>query len=80
MYQIKSVCDAHGVQVPDIYTEFGNFTVGESGATIFKVLDVKQQNDRECWYMIDNSFMTSLPDTWGLHQRFILFPINKWNE
>ena len=80
VYQVKSVCDAHGVPVPDIYTEFGNFTVGESGATIFKVLDVKQQNDRECWYMIDNSFMTCLPDTWGLHQRFILFPINKWNE
>ncbi len=78
--QIKTVCDAHGVPVPDIYTEFGNFTVGESGATIFKVLDVKQQNDRECWYMIDNSFMTTLPDTWGLNQRFILLPINRWND
>ncbi len=33
--QIKTVCDAHGVPVPDIYTEFGNFTVGGSGATIF---------------------------------------------
>ena len=73
--QIKTVCESHGVPVPDIYTEFGNFTVGESGATI-----VKQQNDRECWYMIDNSFMTTLPDTWGLNQRFILFPINKWND
>ena len=73
--QIKTVCEAHGVPVPDIYTEFGNFTVGESGATIFKV-----QNDRECWYMIDNSFMTTLPDTWGLNQRFILLPINKWND
>ena len=78
--QVKTVCDAHGVPVPDLYTEFGNFTVGESGATIFKVLDVKQQNDRECWYMVDNSFMTTMPDTWGLNQRFILFPINKWNE
>ncbi len=78
--QIKTVCDMHGVPVPDIYTEFGNFTVGESGATIFKVLDVKQQNDRECWYMVDNSFMTTMPDTWGLNQRFILLPINKWNE
>ncbi len=80
VYQIKSVCDAHGVPVPDIYSEFGNFTVGESGATIFKVLDVKQQNDRECWYMLDSSFMTTMPDTWGLNQRFILFPINKWND
>lgn len=80
VYQIKAVCDAHGVPVPDIYSEFGNFTVGESGATIFKVLDVKQQNDRECWYMVDNSFMTTMPDTWGLNQRFILLPVNKWND
>ena len=78
--QIKVNCNAMGVEEPDIFTEFGSFTVGESGATIFKILDIKQQNDREKWYMIDNSFMTCLPDTWGLNQRFILLPINKWNE
>ena len=38
------------------------------------------EEDRERWYMIDNSFMTTLPDTWGIKQRFILLPINKWNE
>lgn len=78
--QIKSACNAHGVAEPHIYTEFGSFTVGESGATIFKILDIKQQNDRERWYMIDNSFMTTMPDTWGLNQRFILLPINKWED
>ncbi len=77
--QIKSICDQRGVPEPNIFTEFGSFTVGESGATIFKVLDVKQQNDRERWYMVDSSFMTTLPDTWGIKQRFILLPINKWN-
>ncbi len=35
------------VPVPDIYTEFGSFTVGESGAVIYSVLGEKQQNDRE---------------------------------
>ncbi|MCD8312622.1 MAG: arginine decarboxylase, partial [Bacteroidales bacterium] len=78
--QIKTMCNARGVTEPDIFTEFGSFTVGESGATIFQILDVKQQNDRERWYMIDNSFMTTLPDTWGIHQKFILLPINKWND
>lgn len=78
--QIKIMCNARGVQEPNIFTEFGSFTVGESGATIFQILDVKQQNDRERWYMIDNSFMTTLPDTWGIKQRFILLPINKWHE
>lgn len=76
--QIKSICDQRGVPEPNIFTEFGSYTVGESGATIYSVLDVKQQNDRERWYMVDSSFMTTLPDTWGIKQRFILLPINKW--
>ena len=78
--QIKTMCNARGVDEPNIFTEFGSFTVGESGATIFQILDVKQLIDRERWYMIDNSFMTTLPDTWGIKQRFILLPVNKWNE
>lgn len=77
--QIKSICDSRGVREPNIFTEFGSFTVGESGATIFQILDVKQQNDRERWYMVDSSFMTTLPDTWSIKQRFILLPINKWD-
>ena len=78
--QIKSICDQRGVIEPNVFTEFGSYTVGESGATIFQVLDVKQQNDRERWYMVDSSFMTTLPDTWGIKQRFILLPINKWDS
>ncbi|MHC1691029.1 MAG: arginine decarboxylase [Bacteroidales bacterium] len=78
--QIKSICQQRGVAEPNIFTEFGSFTVGESGATIYQVMGQKQQNDRERWYMVDSSFMTTLPDTWGIKQRFILLPINKWNE
>jgi arginine decarboxylase len=78
--QIKSICQQRGVPEPNIFTEFGSFTVGESGATIYQVMGQKQQNDRERWYMVDSSFMTTLPDTWGIKQRFILLPINKWNE
>ena len=55
--QIKLMCNARGVAEPNIFTEFGSFTVGESGATIFQILDMKQQNDRERWYMIDSSIM-----------------------
>ena len=47
--QIKMMCNARGVAEPNIFTEFGSFTVGESGATIFQILDMKQQNDRERW-------------------------------
>lgn len=77
--QIKNVCEQHGVPEPDIFTEFGSFTVGESGAVLYSVLDQKQQNDRELWNMIDSSFMTTLPDSWAINQRFILLPINRWD-
>ena len=30
--------------------------------------------------MIDSSFITALPDTWGIKQKFILLAINKWSQ
>jgi arginine decarboxylase len=78
--QIKATCEQHKVPEPNIFTEFGSFTVGESGAVLYSVLDQKQQNDRELWNMIDSSFMTTLPDSWAINQRFILLPINHWEK
>ncbi|MDE6307522.1 MAG: arginine decarboxylase, partial [Bacteroidales bacterium] len=78
--QIKTICNQHGVPEPHIFTEFGSFTVGESGATLFSILNQKLQNDRELWYMIDSSFMTTLPDTWGINQRYIMLAVNHWDK
>jgi arginine decarboxylase len=78
--QVKRVCTDNDIPEPDIFTEFGSFTVGESGGALFSILHQKQQNDREKWNMIDSSFMTNLPDTWAINQRFIMLPINRWNE
>lgn len=77
---IKDACTKEEVPDPDIYTEFGRYTVGESGAIIFKVLEQKQQNDTESWYIIDNSLMNTIPDAWSIHEKFILLPVNKWNN
>ena len=77
--KVQSTCEQEGVPTPDIFTEFGSFTVAESGAHIFSVLAEKQQNDSERWYMIDNSLMTTMPDAWGINARFILMPVNKWS-
>ena len=77
---IKESCDESKIPEPDIYTEFGKYTVGESGAIFFSVIGQKQQNDAELWYMIDNSLMTTLPDSWGISERFILLPVNNWEN
>lgn len=78
--QIKTTCEEAEVDVPNIFTEFGSFTVGESGGAIYQVLYQKQQNDREKWNMINSSFITTLPDTWAINKRFILMAVNRWND
>lgn len=78
--QIKQMCNNAGIEEPDIFTEFGSFTVGESGATFFSISDQKKQNDRENWNIIDGSFMTSLPDSWAINKKFIMLAANRWND
>ncbi len=78
--KIKSACTESNIEEPDIFTEFGKYTVGESGAIIFSVLEEKQQNDSETWYMVDNSLMNTIPDAWSILEKFILLPINKWEN
>ncbi len=78
--QIQEFCEQEEVDVPNIFTEFGSFTVGESGGAIYEVLYQKQQNDREKWNMINSSFITTLPDTWAINKRFVMLPINRWYD
>jgi len=78
--QVKQICNAEGIEEPHIFTEFGSYTVGESGATFYSIMGEKKQNDREKWYMIDSSFMTTLPDAWAINKRFIMLAINNWDH
>lgn len=77
---VKETCEREQIEEPNIYTEFGKYTVGESGAVIFEVLQQKQQNDTELWYIINNSLMNTIPDAWSINEKFILLPVNKWNN
>lgn len=80
VFYIKTICESRKQPVPNIITEFGSFTVGESGGMLYSIIGQKQQNDKELWYMIDSSFITTLPDTWGIGQKFILLAINHWDH
>ncbi len=77
---IKKACDEEDLPHPNLFTEFGSFTVGESGIMLYSILNQKQQNDRELWYMINNSFMTTLPDVWAIDQRYPMLSINHWDK
>ncbi len=77
---LKNICDGQDVETPNIFTEFGTFTVAESAAALYSIVSEKQQNDAEKWFMIDSSIITTLPDTWGIGQRFIMLAINRWDK
>lgn len=77
---IKAACEEAEIDEPDVFTEFGKYTVGESGAIIFSVLEQKHQNDAELWYMVDNSLMNTIPDAWSINEKFIMLPVNKWEN
>ncbi|MCB0794636.1 MAG: arginine decarboxylase [Flavobacteriales bacterium] len=76
--RIKDICSENRVTDPHLFSEFGSFTVSDSGVTLFSILYQKKQNDKERWNMIDGSFMTTLPDTWAISKRFIMLPVNNW--
>lgn len=80
VYYIKAICENRGVPVPNLFTEFGSFTVGESGGMLYSIIGQKEQNDKELWYMINSSFITTLPDTWGIGQKFIMLAVNHWDK
>jgi arginine decarboxylase len=42
-------------------------------------LSTRSLNDKELWYMIDGSFITQLPDSWGMNQKYIMLPVNNWD-
>lgn len=78
--QVKQICNQNNVSEPHLFTEFGSYTVGESGAMLYSIVNQKKQNDRELWNMIDSSFMTTLPDTWAINQRYVFLAINNWES
>ena len=78
--QIQARCEEAEVEVPHLFTEFGRFSVGESGGALYEILYQKQQNDREKWNMINSSFITTLPDTWAINKRFVMLPLNRWQD
>lgn len=77
---VYEFCQNQQLPHPHIFTEFGHFTVESSGAMLYKVQGIKRQAERAYWYMIDDSFLTTLPDTWGLKAEFLILPLNHWDK
>lgn len=74
----KAACEKYQVKQPNIICEWGRFAVAPAQVTIFRVISEKpiKEGARKMWYTIDGSFMNDLTDTWAIHQRWHIVPVN----
>ena len=78
---VQQVCARRGVPEPTIVGEFGRYSTAEHGAHLFRVVEEKPTAQEDAsWYMVDSSLMVSLPDTWGLRQKFIVLPLHGYDR
>jgi arginine decarboxylase len=89
MYSIKNLiqkivktaldsCNELGIKHPNLITEWGRYAVAPAQMTIYKVISEKliAKKNKHRWYVIDGSFMNDLTDTWALHQKWHVIPVN----
>jgi arginine decarboxylase len=83
--EIVSAAKAHsekmGVRHPNLITEWGRYVSAPAQITIYKILAEKPADNKgnNVWYVIDGSFMNDLLDTWAIHQRWHVTPVNQMN-
>jgi arginine decarboxylase len=76
--QFKKTCDKLNLKHPNIVTEWGRFVAAPAQITIYKIIAEKNVSTKgkNKWYVIDGSFMNDLVDTWALHQKWHIIPVN----
>lgn len=74
----KQLSKMHGVKEPNIICEWGRYVVAPAQITLFKVLTHKnvEEGSNRKWYIIDGTFINDLPDTWTIHQKWHVVPVN----
>lgn len=77
----KKECDRIKLKHPNLIVEWGSYVAAPAQITIYKVLaekNVSEKNNKK-WYVIDGSFMNDLLDTWAIHQKWHIVPVNYMN-
>jgi arginine decarboxylase len=78
---IMELCAQYEIPHPDIVGEMGRYTAAAYGFDFYKVVVSKPSHQSDIdWYVINGSLMSSLPDTWGLKQQFIILPLSGFDR
>ncbi len=78
----KDTCLKQGLREPNIICEWGRYVAAPAQMTIFKVICQKavHRGASKLWYFIDGSFINDLCDTWSIHQKWHMIPVNHMNS
>lgn len=78
---LKKTADEAGIRHPNLVAEWGRYIVAPAQITIFQVIAEKPipKANAKSWYVIDGSFMNDLLDTWAIHQKWHVVPVNNAN-
>lgn len=74
----KTQSDKLGIRHPNLIVEWGRYVAAPAQITIYKILAEKTVANKgnNKWYVIDGSFMNDLIDTWAIHQKWHVVPVN----
>jgi arginine decarboxylase len=77
----KKESDKLGIRHPNLIVEWGSYVSAPAQITIYKILSEKAVGNKGNvkWYIIDGSFMNDLIDTWAIHQKWHVIPVNHMN-
>ena len=75
---LKNLSDKAGIKHPNLAVEWGRYIAAPAQVTIYKVISKKiiPKANAKAWYVIDGSFMNDLKDTWAIHQKWHIVPVN----
>ncbi|MDD3066241.1 MAG: hypothetical protein PHO48_00170 [Candidatus Gracilibacteria bacterium] len=78
----KRECDKLGTKHPNLIVEWGSYVAAPAQITIYKIIAEKTVGNKGNmkWYVIDGSFMNDLIDTWAIHQKWHVIPVNHMNS
>ncbi|MFH1145853.1 MAG: hypothetical protein V1707_02730 [bacterium] len=81
--RIKKMADHANLSHPNLIGEWGRYIMAPAQMSIFQVVWDKKITVRtgaKSWYVIDGSFMNDLLDTWAIHQKWQIVPVNNANS
>jgi len=77
---IKRISINNNIEVPNIIGEHGTYSVSDHSFIIFKVQLQKEISKGKYWYILNNSIVNLLPDSWICNKEFLVLPVNLKNN